>query len=294
MVFLRVRGAPIKASQVCNFVPMFARWEGRRENRDVLRHTFMRAYVHTDTHACVRRQNFVLRHLIEDRSLLLDLSGDYSSPINQRMIPRDDPRQGQTLLDLMLSQDHLNKYFSLFRYHVSSLEILALCASQNRVSQLMIQGMLPLKKVLDSIMALNAREDKYAKIDVDTLCLAKRGWIELLASAYLDSNNPDIGDQIVHIASTHILSTDDKHLNDDDNDGKLLAEVTTTMTTLTERLTTLTKQLLAEAVVESMPTDQLAAAMTNNLQQLLCLVLTTGCRPGLTLTRNGFRSAQRS
>ena len=208
---------------------------GREEGRNVLNHTCMHVYVHADTHARACGQNFVLRHLIEDQALLLDLSGDYSSPINQSMIPTDDPRQGQTLFDLMLSQDHLKyKYNSLFMYHVSSLEILALCASQNRVSQLMIQGMLPLTTVLDSILALNAREEKYEKIDLDTLCLAKGGWIQLLASAYLTSNDPDIGNQIEHIASTHIVSTYGKHL--DDVHEKLLADVTTTIKALTKRL----------------------------------------------------------
>ena len=56
-----------------------------------------------------RNQDLVLRILLEDWEWLLDLKCDYRS---SRFLPRNDPRLGKTLLDLIQDGDHRLKVTS--------------------------------------------------------------------------------------------------------------------------------------------------------------------------------------
>jgi len=81
----------------------------------------------------------------------------------------------------MRAKEHETEtYFSLLRYHVCSMELLAVCASgKNRVAQLSVQRMLPLATVLESILEKPSSNDDTRKIDFDTICWVKSSWIKV-------------------------------------------------------------------------------------------------------------------
>ena len=128
------------------------------------------------------------------------MSGDYSknSP-NLDFISLPDPRRGKICLDLTRDSDHLAyRFFSLLRYHVHSLDILAKrnCVDfDNFVWKIdTISSLVPLSKFFNSILYLDMQGDgtRANDVDYDALCYVKKSWLELLAQTYLSSNDNKI------------------------------------------------------------------------------------------------------
>jgi len=171
------------------------------------------------------------------------LSGDYSknSP-NLDFISLPDPRRGKICLDLTRDSDHLAyRFFSLLRYHVHSLDILAkrncvdfdICVWKIDT----ISSLVPLSKFFNSILYLDMQGDgtRANDVDYDALCYVKKSWLELLAQTYLSSNDDKIFFQIFEAWKSFFLSS---HSQSDIKSGRhaLMAEMSTTIQTLNTRL----------------------------------------------------------
>ena len=129
-------------------------------------------------------QDLVMRLLFEEKNDLLDLDCDYT---NSRWLSCKDSRYGKTRLALLLENDHQRPLFSLIRYHVCSLRILATCAqgvhseNQNKIaSQILISV------VVDNILDLDVlpNGEKARQVDADALRHVHTAWISVLRHVY--------------------------------------------------------------------------------------------------------------
>lgn len=153
--------------------------------------------------AMKRNQDLLLRVLLDDKDALLDLSGDYSS---SPYLSKSDGRYGMSRLDLMIAKDHKRAVFSLLKYHVTTLTVLAMsCWGKNSQNQAKLAQEVDLGIVMKSILDLDLRPDgeRDPRVGDDAIRYIQQGWLMILTDVYL--NNPDSAAIAEVQAETHIV-----------------------------------------------------------------------------------------
>ena len=133
-------------------------------------------------------QDMILRLLLDDTEVLLDFSCDYSER-EKRFLFRGDERQGKTRMQLMIQNDHRRPFFSLLKYHVTTLQTLASAAiGKNLDNQTRLAGLLNLDKVLQNILDLDKHSDgaKEPQLCPDTVCYVRAAWLLFLSEVFFN------------------------------------------------------------------------------------------------------------
>ena len=133
-----------------------------------------------------RAQDIILRLLLEDQEAVLDLTCDYRVSL---WIRYDDERYGKTRLQLMIDMDHKRPVFSLLRYHVVTLQVLAKTAmGKNSQNQSRLISLMPIHRLLHNLLDLDRHHDgtREQLVGSDTARYVRVGWLAFLTHVHLD------------------------------------------------------------------------------------------------------------
>jgi len=151
--------------------------------------SFFTVFIVQKGRAMKRNQDLVLRLLFDEKEALLDLSCDYTA---SPYLSKADERSGMSRVDLMIAEDHKRTVFSLLKYHITTLSLLAmLCWGKNGQSMNKITQEIPLKVIMQGILDSDMRSEgsRDPRVRADAVRYVQTGWLQLLTDAYL--NNPD-------------------------------------------------------------------------------------------------------
>jgi hypothetical protein len=150
---------------------------------------FFEAVLDADGTPIKRNQDIVLSLLLEYRGQVIDLDCDYSEA--HHMLPDTDERNGMSRIDLMAEDDHKRKYGSLLRYHVTCIDLMALCArGKNPTAKVLLFPVVPLRYIIYNILTCARGKPKSGKkVDLDTAHYVKTAWCKILIDVYLSCND---------------------------------------------------------------------------------------------------------
>ena len=151
---------------------------------------FFEVFLEIDGSPFKRNQDLVLRLIMEEWDMLIDLQCDYRA--KSAHLPSSDPRNGKALLDLIKDGDHLMPVRSLVKYHYGSINLLALCAAGKApANKAKIHGLVSMDRIIDAaldIVVNGAGERESLKgHDLDGVHFVRSAWVKLMTNVYLSS-----------------------------------------------------------------------------------------------------------